>query len=124
MSELFEYQFRVAAPQSAVRAFHHSTSVLKALTPPPTIMRVHRFGALADGMVAEFTLWVGPFPIHWTALHVDVSEEGFTDIQQRGPMNRWEHTHRFVAIDENTTEVRERIEYEHPKGARGLLTRL
>lgn len=120
----FEYQFTVNAPVAAVRAFHGSTEVLRKLTPPGTFIQIHRFGALEDGMTAEFTLWLGPFPIYWQALHRDVDDFGFTDVQVKGPMERWEHTHRFVSVDENTTEVRERIEMQHPTGVRGLLTRV
>ncbi|MEO1172071.1 MAG: cyclase [Myxococcota bacterium] len=120
----FEYRFQVKAPVAAVRAFHGSTEVLRELTPPGTWVQIHRFGALEDGMEAEFTLWLGPIPIRWHALHRDVDAFGFTDVQVQGPMARWEHTHRFVSVDENTTEVREHIELEHPRGLRGVWTRL
>ncbi len=124
MNEVFDYRFTVAASLGAVRAFHGSTRVLRALTPPPMIARIHEFGALEDGMVARFTLWLGPIPIHWTARHEDVSEQGFTDVQVDGPMASWRHTHRFVPLSERETEVVEHIEYAHPPGLRGLWTRL
>ncbi|MEM6730661.1 MAG: hypothetical protein AAF658_03845, partial [Myxococcota bacterium] len=60
MAGTFDFRFRVPASLEAVRAFHASTSVLADLTPPPTLIRIHRFGALEEGMVAEFTLWLGP----------------------------------------------------------------
>ncbi len=119
----FDYQFTVNAPQEAVRRFHHDTSALKILTPPPTIVQLHDIEPLAEGSVSRFTLWVGPLPLKWKAVHRDVTDQGFTDIQAEGPAKKWEHTHTFVALDDHTTEVREHVEYEHAGGFWGLVTR-
>jgi ligand-binding SRPBCC domain-containing protein len=75
--------------------------------------------------VAEFTLWFGPVPLRWVAVHSNVSaQHGFTDTQQRGPLKAWRHTHRFEAVDASTTHVSEHIEYEYPSGLPGLLAHL
>jgi ligand-binding SRPBCC domain-containing protein len=121
---VFDYSFTVAAPLSAVRDFHHDTSALRRLTPPPTIVQLHSIEPLAEGSVSKFTLWVGPLPLRWTAVHRNVSDRGFTDVQTEGPARRWEHTHTFVPISASTTEIREHIEYEHKPGGWGLVTRL
>ncbi len=109
---VFDFAFRVNAPLAAVRAFHHDTRALRRLTPPPTFVQLHAIEPLAEGSVSRFTLWVGPLPLRWTAVHRDVSDRGFTDVQASGPAARWEHTHSFVPLDEATTEIREHIEYE------------
>ncbi len=63
--------------------------------------------------------------MRWTARHVNVDHlRGFTDIQEKGPMSHWQHTHTFTAISEEVTEVQDRIEYEYPQGWQGLWTRL
>jgi ligand-binding SRPBCC domain-containing protein len=67
---------------------------------------------------------VGPLPLRWTAVHRDVSERGFTDIQREGPVRKWEHTHTFRPLSDEQTEIQEHIEYAHKPGLRGLLTRL
>lgn len=121
---VFDYAFTVDAPLEAVAAFHNDTSALKKLTPPPTIVQLHSIEPLAEGSVSKFTLWVGPLPLRWTAVHRDVSDRGFTDVQAEGPAAKWEHTHQFVPLDAGTTEVREHIEFEHRPGLRGLLTRI
>jgi ligand-binding SRPBCC domain-containing protein len=121
---VFDYRFTVAAPLAAVRDFHRDTRALKRLTPPPTFVQLHSIEPLAEGSVSRFTLWVGPLPLRWTAVHRDVSDRGFTDVQAEGPAAKWEHTHQFVPLDAGTTEVREHIEFEHWPGLRGLLTRI
>lgn len=122
--EIFDYKFTVNAPLSAVQAFHHSTSVLSRLTPPPLIMRVHEFGDMREGMEAKFTLWAGPIPLRYHVIHENVSPNGFTDVQLSGPLASWRHTHTFEAISAEKTTVHEHIEYSHPAGLQGMLTRL
>ncbi|MFM1995858.1 MAG: hypothetical protein RLZZ111_245 [Planctomycetota bacterium] len=121
---VFDYAFTVDAPLEAVRAFHHDTSALKKLTPPPTIVQLHAIEPLGEGSVSTFTLWVGPVPLRWKAVHRGVTDHGFTDVQAEGPAAKWEHTHTFVPVSRDVTEIREHIEYEHKPGLRGLLTRL
>lgn len=74
----FTYTFVVNAPLTAVAAFHHDTRILKKLTPPPIFVQIHRYEPLGDGSEAEFTLWFGPLPVRWLAVHLEVGEHGFT----------------------------------------------
>lgn len=120
----FDFRFTVKAPLAEVVRFHGATDVLRKLTPPPLIVQIHRFGAMEEGMEAEFTLWLGPLPVRWLAVHRDVSGRGFTDIQKKGPAARWEHTHRFTALSDRLTEIHEHIEYGHKPGLSGLASRL
>ncbi len=119
----FDYHFTVPAPLAAVAKFHSDTRALKLLTPPPTIVQLHSVEPLAEGSVSKFTLWVGPLPLRWTAVHRDVSERGFTDVQVAGPVARWEHTHTFTPLDPHATRIEEHIEFEHRRGPWGLVTR-
>lgn len=121
---VFDFRFSVSASLEAVRDYHRDTSALKRLTPPPTIVQLHEIEPLAEGSKSRFTLWVGPLPLHWTAVHRDVSDEGFTDVQTEGPAKKWEHTHRFRALAANATEVHEHIEFEHKSGFWGMVTRV
>jgi ligand-binding SRPBCC domain-containing protein len=121
----FEYHFTVKASLERVAAFHHDSRVLKRLTPPPVIVQLHRFDPLREGAVAEFTLWLGPLPFRWVAVHREVDPlRGFTDIQAKGPFKRWVHRHTFVAEGQEQTQVYDTIEYEHYSGLKGWLTRL
>lgn len=122
---VFDYSFTVRAPLAAVAEFHHDTRALKRLTPPPLFAQLHRVEPLAENSVAEFTLWFGPLPVHWVAIHSSVDpQRGFTDTQQSGPMLYWQHTHRFEAVDDGATRVSEHIEYAHHPGRRGVFSRL
>ncbi len=121
---IFDYRFQVPATADAVAAFHFQPGILKRLTPPLMIMRVHRFEPLAEGSVAEFTMWMGPIPVRWKAVHSDVTRHGFTDTQVCGPMKSWQHTHQFHDAGNGTTEVHEHIVFEHHRGLRGLWSRL
>jgi ligand-binding SRPBCC domain-containing protein len=121
----FNHTFTVQASLEQVAAFHKDTCVLKRLTPLPVIIQLHRFDPLGEGAVAEFTLWFGPLPIYWVALHQEFHPLfGFKDIQQRGPFKRWVHRHTFIAESEERTLVSDSVDYEHYPGWKGLLTRL
>lgn len=121
----FSYTFRVNAPLAAVANFHRSTDTLKRLTPFPIIVRIHRLDPLAEQSISEFTLWFGPFPVRWIALHTNVDPlHGFTDTQTRGPLLTWQHTHRFTALSEQQTQIEERIEYRHHPSLKNAWTRL
>jgi ligand-binding SRPBCC domain-containing protein len=98
--------------------------VLKQLTPPPLFVQVHEFEPLAEGSRAEFTIWFGPFPVRWQAIHSQVDNGGFTDTMNVGPLKTWQHRHQFVVVNDRRTEVRESIEYEYETGVKGLVNRL
>lgn len=121
---IFDTEFTVNAPLSRVREFHHDTRALKRLTPPPTFVQIHEVEPLAEGSVSRFTLWIGPLPLKWTAVHRDVSPVGFTDVQASGPAEKWEHTHTFSADSDQVTRIHEHIEFEHKSGFAGVLTRV
>lgn len=118
----FNYTFTVDAPLADVANFHSDTNALKTLSPGS--MQIHRADPMGEGSVSEFTLWLGPIPVRWRAVHSNVSENGFTDTQESGPLTFWQHSHTFTALDENQTQINEHIEYRHHKGLRGLFSRL
>ncbi|MBW6474683.1 MAG: hypothetical protein K0B14_16265, partial [Anaerolineaceae bacterium] len=123
--KIFSHSFRVKAPIQAVSDFHSSTTALKRLTPFPVVVKIYYLEPLSEGSIAKFTMWFGPFPVRWTARHVNVDPlRGFTDIQEKGPLLLWQHTHTFTAISEEVTEVQDRIEFEYQAGLKYLWTRL
>ena len=120
----FQYQFTVNAPVTAVAQFHKDATLLKKLSPPPIFVQIHEVEPLAEGSKAAFTMWFGPLPLRWLAIHSDVDRQtGFTDTQAEGPLAFWRHTHQFTAVDDQTTLITETINYSHDTGRRGLLSR-
>ena len=120
----FSYEFVVKASLKKVADFHRDTRTLKLLNPPPMIVQLHRADPIAEGSISEFTLWLGPIPIRWRAIHSQVGPHGFTDTQEKGPMAYWKHTHRFEVLKTEVTRIIENIEYDHPAGFRKLFTYL
>lgn len=106
----FHHEFQVNAPVERVAEFHRSTQVLKLLTPPPLFVSFNHVDPLGEGSIADFTLWLGPLPIHWVAVHSDVNLlEGFTDTQVEGPFRMWVHRHKFERINDDTTKIIDEI---------------
>ena len=113
----YTHRFRVGAPIEAVADFHRSAASLKAITPPPLVMRLHAAPPqVGEGDETDFTLWMGPLPVRWIARIEDVGPDGFVDRQVRGPFGAWTHRHTFSAVDAATTEVHDEVHAElHPQ---------
>lgn len=81
------------------------------LTPAPIAMRV--------GARIEYTIrWRG-IPIRWlTEIEEWTPEEGFVDVQVRGPYRLWRHTHRFEEAGDATI-VQDIVRYALPMGPLG-----
>lgn len=120
----FEHRFTVPGTVQEVSAFHRDPHAFRQLVPPGMILQVHRQDPLANDSVNEFTMWMGPVPVYWKAVHRDVSDRGFTDSQEAGPMKSWVHRHSFERVSDQETAVVDRIEYEHFAGWRGVRSRL
>jgi ligand-binding SRPBCC domain-containing protein len=107
----FRHSFRIRAPLAQVAAFHRQSRSMGAITPPPAIVRLHRAPPeLGEGDEMEFTIWMGPLPIRWKARIEQVSLQGFTDRQLRGPFKEWVHRHSFHTTDAQTTEIQDDVQ--------------
>ena len=74
------------------------------------IVRMHQAPALLyEGCEMGFTIWLGPFPLHWRARVEDITPHGFIDRQLSGPFREWNHRHTFVSVSEAETEVVDEI---------------
>jgi len=103
---IYVHRFQVHVPLSLVAEFHSRAASMPVITPPPIIVQLHHAPtALAEGDEMDFTLWLGPFPIHWLARIEAVSSGGFTDRQLRGPFKEWVHQHKFIPVNEKITDV-------------------
>lgn len=124
----------VDASLEAVWAFHSSIDGLRALTPAVSGLEI---GAVTgpDGTESPDPLVVGteiemrvrplgvvPGP-GWTSRIAEREREDgsahFTDVVIDGPLDRWEHTHRFVAVEEGTIVI-DALELALPPRLRAL----
>ena len=106
----FTHEFQVDAPVEKVAEFHSSTLALKRLTPPPMFVQFNQIEPLGEGSRSDFTLWLGPIPIRWVAVHSGVSAtNGFTDTQVEGPFQTWIHKHIFQSLPGNKTRVIDQV---------------
>lgn len=102
----FHHRFTVQAPFDEVVAFHRQSASMAAITPPPIRIQVHSAPVrLAEGDKMDFTLWLGPLPLHWLARIEQVTPISFVDRQLQGPFALWVHHHTFVPLDGQTTMV-------------------
>lgn len=124
MIKRFRHRFHVRAPVQLVAQFHRDSRALKQLTPPPVFVQLHRADPLAENSITDFTMWLGPLPVRWVAVHTEVDPlRGFQDSQVRGPFARWEHRHSFLPLDETATEIIDEIQAEFAGGFWGLIGR-
>ncbi|MCH2201103.1 MAG: hypothetical protein MK102_03975 [Fuerstiella sp.] len=121
--KIFEHLFIVPAPVAEVAAFHYLSGAFRRLVPPGLLVQVHQQEPLADNSIVEFTMWLGPLPVFWKAVHSEVSDTGFVDTQVAGPMKSWIHHHRFERLSNSETAVVDQINYEHFTGWRGIRSR-
>jgi len=107
----FWHEFQVNAPIERVAEFHCSTEALNLLTPPPLFVKFNQVEPMGEGSRADFTLFLGPIPIHWIANHTDVHPtDGFTDTQVEGPFQTWIHRHTFTQMTTDMTKIIDEIE--------------
>jgi ligand-binding SRPBCC domain-containing protein len=133
----YQREVRVEAPLDGVWEFHSRIRGLEALTPDWMHLRVEEVRG-PDGSVrgddavldagTEVRLSMRPLDVgprqRWTT-RITRRQEGdgtavFEDVMENGPFPTWTHTHSFYAIDDETTLVRDHVEYELPV-VRGLL---
>ena len=112
----FELSSTIEVPVEKVWEFHERPDILKLLTPPwQPVQAIRREGGLGPGAESEFRLWIGILPVQWIARHTDAYEPYrlFTDIQGKGPLDAWCHSHIFTP-EENQTRLTDSIEFTLP----------
>jgi len=106
----YRHKFRVQSPINQVTEFHSRAASMPAITPPPMIVKLHNVPEiLTEGDEMDFTLQLGPMPVHWLARIENVSLNGFTDRQIKGPFKEWVHKHQFNEVNDKITEVSDQV---------------
>ncbi len=116
VKEHFSQQSQMPLNASEVFAWHTRPGAFERLSPPWVDMQVlERTGGIADGARVTLLIKQGPVAIKWTLAHRDF-EPGrqFTDYQITGPFQTWEQVHSCEPIDENSSFLKDAVEYELP----------
>ncbi len=121
MTSTFERSTRIQAPASSLREWHFEEGAFEKLTPPWEKARVIESpGPLTDGARAVIEIRMGPLKQTWIAEH-EITEDGFMDRQIEGPFAFWEHHHRFLPLDDGSSQLVDSIEYRLPFGTLGRI---
>jgi uncharacterized protein len=115
---VFETRAIMPVPVQELFAYHARPGAFERLAPPwQRIDIVEQTGGMQDGGRVAFDVHLGPLKKRWVAEMSDYREGAqFVDTQVEGPFASWRHTHRFVAVDDETSELVDHVEYGLPVG--------
>lgn len=96
--------------------WHARPGAFARLAPPwETLKIVSESGGIEDGAKLIFKVYQGPIGLTWEAHHDQyIPGEQFRDVQHRGPFSAWEHTHRFIPIDDTHSTLSDEIRFKLP----------
>jgi len=105
-------------PPEEVFAWHERPGALERLTPPWAKVDVeHKEGGIRDGARVVLRVHGGPASFRWELRHQDfIENRQFRDVQVRGPLKSWTHTHAFGPAEGGGTRLEDRVELEAPLG--------
>jgi ligand-binding SRPBCC domain-containing protein len=122
---VLEREQLVTGPQDLVFKFFVDPRNLEEITPPWVGFEVTHLEQLplAGGTMQEYRIRWLRVPLRWESLIAEFDEgRSFTDVQTYGPYAYWRHEHTFEAVDDESTLVRDRVQYSLPFGVLGPLT--
>lgn len=113
----------IAAPLSRVFPFFSKPENLAELTPPWLGFEIVSMPdrTIVAGDRIEYTIRLFGIPMRWVT-QITRYEEGalFTDVQEKGPYKKWEHTHTFREVDGHVA-MTDAVDYELPLGIVGAI---
>ena len=77
-------------------------------------------GIEQPGSKVTLRVSIGPISQDWIAEHVACDpNKMFRDVMRSGPFRHWEHTHKFIPENANSSWLEDVVVYEFPMGALG-----
>ena len=111
----YEHTATFDAPVDAVWAWYDNPGAFRRIMPEWEGIQPIEAGALVDGATTRFRVKLGPLRPMWIARHYDVkSGEVFNDVMEKGPFGAWDHEHRFVELDEGSSQIRDTVKWRLP----------
>ena len=119
----FRYSTHLPFSPEQVFDWYMRPGALERLTPPWAQVRVlEREGGIQDGGRIVLGIKQGPAEIKWEVRHTEFQEgRQFRDEQISGPLEKWDHTHRFTPADDGGCVLEDDIEWAAPLGSPGQL---
>ncbi|MFN5025170.1 MAG: SRPBCC family protein [Bacteroidota bacterium] len=114
---ILETKTIIHRPLSEVFSFFSKAENLNELTPPELHFKILTPMPIEmkQGIYIDYRIKLNGIPFSWkTLISTWEPPHRFVDEQIKGPYMRWHHTHSFKSVDENTTEMTDRIEYLSP----------
>ena len=110
-------------PRERVWGWHLRPGALTRLIPPFESSEVVTSGGVVNDALVTVRAQVAPWiDSIWTMQHHDVvPPEHFRDRMLRGPFERWDHLHAFVALDPARTRASDEITWTLPLGPLGAI---
>lgn len=114
----FHFESTFEVPVRRLWGFYMEPGALERLTPPLSWFRVVDRGAgVANGSVLEATVGPWPFRRRWVAFHAAVHRhESFVDLALESPFECWIHLHRFEAVSDHRSRLKDVVWFLPPAG--------
>ncbi len=112
----FSYESIIPALASDVFSYHARDLAILRLTPPwEAVKLLNKTGGIEPGAKVELHIRLGLVNTIWQAERVGFSNNRqLVDIQRKGPFRFWKHTQSFRSLSDNTTSLRNNIQFSLP----------
>jgi len=124
MIHLLRTDMTIARPLDTVFELFCDASNLQAITPPELDFRIQTAMPIEMklGAEIEYRIRLLGVPFSWHT-RITAWEPGvrFIDEQMSGPFRRWVHEHRFEALSDSSTRIRDEVRYSLPLEPLGRL---
>ena len=118
---VFTVEQLVPLARDAAFAFFSDPRNLEAITPPFLGFRIvdQSTAEMREGTELTYRLRIHGVPVTWRSKIAEwCSNEGFVDVQLKGPYAKWRHTHSFHDRG-SATLIRDHVLYRLPLGKLG-----
>jgi uncharacterized protein (TIGR01777 family) len=112
---IYEHKATFEAPVDQLWAWYDSPGAFRRIMPEWEGIQPVEAGALVDDAKTRFRIRLGPLRPMWVARHHGVvSGEVFNDVMEKGPFGAWDHEHRFIGINDTSSQLDDTIQWRLP----------
>ncbi len=119
----FEHSFVVDCSIDKVWNFYTDIEHLKVITPKKMNLKIIQSSSqtIMNHQDAIIEAKIGFMTKKWHTKITSLKKYEYVDEMMYGPFKKWKHTHRFKKLDEDQTEIIDKIEFELPYGRLGKM---